>query len=49
MLTLNDLLEIEDNFSPEKPVTRKFRDQPKQKQTKTTHNNYRTVSNDLLD
>jgi len=50
MLTLNDLLEIEDNYQPVTSVkVRKFREQPKQKQTKTTHNNYRTVSNDLLD
>jgi hypothetical protein len=50
MLTLNDLIELEDSFSSEKPVkVRKFRDQPKQKQTQTTHNNYRIITNELLD
>jgi len=50
MLTLNDLIELEDNFSPVASAkVRKFRDQPKQKQTQTVHNNYRIISNELLD
>ena len=50
MLTLNDLIELEDNYQPVASIkVRKFRDQPKQKQTQTTHNNYRIITNDLLD
>jgi hypothetical protein len=50
LLTLNDLLEIEDNYQPVTSVkVRKFRDQPKQKQTKPIHNNYRIVPNEILD
>jgi hypothetical protein len=49
MLDYNKLYEIEDNFSPEKPVTRKFRDQKVRKNSQPNYNNYRIITNELLD
>lgn len=50
MLKLSELLEIEDNYQPVASVkVRKFRDSYTKKQSKQNYNNYRTISNDLLD
>jgi hypothetical protein len=50
MLDYNTLYEIEDNYQPVASIkVRKFRDHSKPKQTQTTHNNYRIITNDLLD
>ena len=55
MLTLSELLEIEDNFQPVATVkVRKFRDSGSKfykvplKNLNRNYNNYRKISNDLL-
>ena len=50
MLTLNDLIELEDNYQPVASVkVKKFREHKVRKNSQPNYNSYRTISNDLLD